>query len=109
MKDIEFIGSALEDLKDFPAKAKREAGYQLDRVQNGLEPTDWKPMKTIGAGVKEIRIKEGNQYRVIYIAKHEEAVYVLHAFEKKTQRTAQKDIDSAKAALKALNAQRRKR
>ena len=71
----------------------------MDRVQRGLDPTDWKPMTTIGQGVREIRIKEDGQWRIIYIAKFEDAVYVLHAFRKKTQKTTKSDIDAAKRAL----------
>lgn len=99
MKEIEFIGRSLEVIRDFSVDAKREAGYQLDRVQRGLDPTDWKPMTTIGQGVREIRIKEDGQWRIIYIAKFEDAVYVLHAFRKKTQKTTKSDIDAAKRAL----------
>lgn len=99
MKDIEFVGRSLEAIRDFSVDAKREAGYQLDRVQRGLDPTDWKPMTTIGQGVREIRIKEDGQWRIIYIAKFEDAVYVLHAFRKKTQKTTKSDIDAAKRAL----------
>ena len=92
----------MEAIRDFPDAAKRETGYQLDRVQHGLDPNDWKPTSSIGQGVREIRIKHEGQYRVIYIAKFEEAVYVLHAFQKKTQKTSKQDIDAAKRALKTL-------
>ena len=102
MKEIRFCGSSLEALRNFPAVAKREAGYQLDRVQHGLEPTDWKPMPSIGPGVREIRIMHEDQFRVIYIAKRADAVYVLHAFQKKSQKTRKQDIDVAKQALKQL-------
>ncbi len=64
------------------------------RVQFGLDPTNWKPMKTVGAGVREIRIHYRGKYRVIYVANRNEAIYVLHAFQKKTQRTPKHDIDS---------------
>ncbi|GMQ77230.1 MAG: type II toxin-antitoxin system RelE/ParE family toxin [Gammaproteobacteria bacterium] len=102
MKDIRFCGRSLDVLRGFPAGAKREAGYQLDRIQRGLEPTDWKPMPSIGSGVREIRIMEREQYRVIYVAKFADAVYVLHAFQKKTQKTRKQDIDAAKQAFKKL-------
>lgn len=102
MKGIRFCGRSLEALREFPTDAKREAGYQLDRVQHGLEPNDWKPMSSIGPGVREIRIKHKGQFRVIYVAKHADAIYVLHAFQKKTQRTRKQDIDTARQALKAL-------
>ena len=102
MKGIQFLGRSLEVLRGFPVVAKREAGYQLDRIQHGVDPTDWKPMSAIGSGVREIRIKHEGQYRVIYVAKFADAVYVLHAFQKKTQKTPKQDIDSAKQALKQL-------
>jgi phage-related protein len=103
MKDIRFRGRSLEVLRDFPAIAKREAGYQLDRVQHGLDPTDWKPMPSIGSGVREIRIMHEEQYRVIYVAKFADTVYVLHAFQKKNQKTRKQDIDAARQALKRLH------
>lgn len=103
MKKLSFLGSSLDDLREFPAEVKSEAGYQLERVQSGLEPLDFKPMPTIGKGVWEIRIKdEAGQFRVIYIAKLKEAVYVLHCFQKKTQKTAQKDIDLSNKRLREL-------
>ena len=92
-KSVEFLGSALNELRDFPLSARREAGYQIDKLQHGEEPDDWKPMKTIGAGVQEIRIQdEAGAFRVIYIAKLKDAIYVLHCFQKKTQRTSTQDI-----------------
>jgi len=93
---------SLEELRNFPGPAKRDTGYQLDRVQRGFEPIDWKPMSSIGQGVREIRIKQEGQSRIIYIAKFEDTIYVLHAFQKKTQKTRQHDIDVAKQALKDI-------
>jgi phage-related protein/predicted XRE-type DNA-binding protein len=91
-KPVEFRGSALDDLRAFPAAARREAGYQLDRVQHGREPDDWKPMNTIGRGVREIRIRDAaGVFRVLYVAKFDDAVYVLHCFQKKTQKTSKAD------------------
>jgi len=101
-KPIFFVGSALQDLRDFPRAPRREAGYQLERVQFGLDPSDWKPMATIGGGVREIRIYEGGQYRVIYVATFAESVYVLHAFQKKTQKTRKQDVEIAKRRLMAI-------
>ncbi len=95
MKPINWIGSSKRDIADFPVDARREAGNQLFLVQSGLEPHDWKPMPTVGAGVNEIRVKANGQWRVLYVAKFAGAVYVLHAFGKKTQRTAKADIDLA--------------
>ena len=110
MKDVRFTGSSLDDLKKFPASARRDAGFELSNVQSGLQPSDWKPMSTVGAGVGEIRIKdEAGIYRVIYVAKFEEAVYVLHVFEKKTQKTRKADIALAKSRYKALAEERKRR
>ena len=101
-KLLYFVGTALEDLRAFPRAPRREAGYQLDRVQFGLEPGDWKPMPTVGRGVREIRIQHQGQYRVIYLANLADAVYVLHAFRKKTQKTRKQDIEIARRRLKAI-------
>ena len=100
MKGIEFLGTSLQTVREFPALFKKEAGYQLDRVQRGLDPTDWKPMKSVGQSIREIRIQHEGQYRVIYVASIEEKVYVLHAFQKKTQKTGRPDLDAARRALK---------
>lgn len=102
-KPIQWVGTSLDDLLAFPDEAKREAGYQLHRVQQGLNPEDWKPFPSVGPGVKEIRISIARGiYRVMYVAKFEDAVYVLHSFVKKTQRTAKSDVDIAKARYKAI-------
>ncbi len=102
MKGIEFYGRTLDEIRNFSADAKREAGHQLDRVQRGYDPADWKSMSSIGKGVREIRIQEQGQYRVIYIAKLEDVIHVLCAFQKKTQKTRKQDIDTAKHALKQI-------
>lgn len=104
MKPIEFAGSSQDDLKNFPAAARRDAGFQLHFIQMNQEPADWKPIKTVGAGAKEIRIHREGEWRVIYVAKFEETVYVLHAFEKKTQKTRQADIHLAQARYKEVEA-----
>ena len=91
-----FVGSARDDLRAFPALARRDAGAQLDRVQRGEEPKDWKPMPSIGRGVNEIRIRDqGGAFRIIYVAKFSNAVYVLHCFQKKEQKTSRHDIEVA--------------
>lgn len=106
-KPLRFCGSALGDLRAFPETARREAGHQLDQVQQGRDPDDWKPMKTVGPGVREIRIRdEAGAFRVIYVAQFEEAVYVLHCFAKKTQKTARTDLDTAARRLRALKQER---
>ncbi len=103
MKPVKFRGSALADLREFPVSARREAGYQIDQVQQGGEPDDWKPMSTIGQGVREIRIRdEAGAFRVIYIAKLVDAIYVLHCFQKKVQQTSQADIDLANKRYREL-------
>ena len=106
-KTLRFCGNALGDLRAFPETARKEAGHQLDQVQQGREPDDWKPMKTVGPGVREIRIHDqAGAFRVIYIAQFEEAVYVLHCFPKKTQKTAKTDLDTAARRLRALKQER---
>jgi phage-related protein len=95
-KPVEFLGSSLDDLRTFPSAARREAGHQLDQVQRGLEPDDWKPMSTVGRGVREIRIRDAaGAFRVIYVAKLADIIYVLHCFQKKSEKTAKVDIDLA--------------
>ena len=103
-KPIEFLGDSLRSLREFPDDAKRDAGYQLDRVQHGLQPDDFKPMPAIGKGVEEIRVRDDTgAYRVIYTARLADAIYVLHAFQKKTQATAKRDIDLAKQRFALLS------
>lgn len=95
-KPVEFRGTSLDDLRAFPLTARREAGYQLDQVQHGQAPDDWKPMRTVGQGVKEIRIRDASgAFRVIYVAKLADAIYVLHCFQKKTEKTSKTDLDLA--------------
>ena len=102
MKPLNFVGSSLDDLRNFPDEARRSAGFELRTVQNGLEPSDWKPMQLIGPGVKEIRIHVLGEWRVIYVTKLRDAVYVLHAFQKKTRKTSQRDIDLARQRYKQI-------
>jgi phage-related protein len=95
-KLIEFLGSSLDDLRAFPTAARREAGHQLDQVEQGRDPDDWKPMNTIGPGVREIRIRgDARAFRLIYVAKFADAIYVLHCFQKKTQATSKPDLELA--------------
>jgi len=102
-KDLEFVGSSYDDLCAFPRLVRREAGYQLGLVQDGEDPDDWKPMPIIGIGVKEIRIRDENGiYRVIYVTKIADAIYVLHAFQKKTQKTNTRDLDLAAKRYRKL-------
>ena len=98
-RPLAWLGSSLDDVRAFPAEAKRAAGYQLGRVQQGLMPDDWKPMSTVGAGVYEIRIHTELEHRVFYVAKYEDAIYVIHAFEKRTTQTREADIALARRRL----------
>ena len=102
MKPITWLGDSLEQVRAFPDDARREAGFELSEVQKGLGPSDWKPMTGVGAGVREIRVHTENEYRVMYVAKFVEAVYVLHAFGKKTQQTSKKDIELASQRYREL-------
>jgi len=96
VKEIRWLGSTNRIVREYPVNVRREIGYNLDRIQRGLEPFDWKPLVGVGNGVKEIRIHEENEYRVLFVTKFQEAIYVLHSFVKKTEQTAKKDIDIAK-------------
>lgn len=95
-KVIQWVGRSRADIQEFPEGARREAGQNLRRVQRGYQPHDWKPMESVGPGACEIRIRTSAggtvHYRVIYVARFDAAVYVLHAFEKKTRRTPQHDL-----------------
>lgn len=102
MKPLRFVGSSLDDLRSFPAEARRQAGFELYAIQRSLDPSDWKPMKTVGSGVREIRIRVLGEWRVLYVAKFADAVYVLHAFQKKTQKTRRSDLEIARRRYKQL-------
>lgn len=103
MKAIRFLGNALKCLRDFPEDARQDAGYQLDKVQRGSQPDDFKPMPSIGKGVEEIRIwDDAGTYRVIYTARLKNEVVVLHAFQKKTQAASRHDLDLAKERFAQL-------
>lgn len=101
-KPIYWIGSSKQDIADFSTEARRKAGFQLRAVQKGKSPSNFKPMSTIGQGVEEIRIRTDNAYRIFYVARFSEAIYVLHAFQKKTQKTAKKDIKIGQQRYKQL-------
>ena len=103
MKLLRFLGDSLTCLREFPEDAKHDAGYQLDKVQRGEQPDDFKPMPSIGKGVEEIRVRDDSgTFRVIYTARLANAVYVLHAFQKKTQATAKRDVELAKKRFTEL-------
>jgi phage-related protein len=103
MKTIIFLGDSRDRIRAFPENAKHDTGAELQRVQFGAEPVDWKPMPSIGIGVKEIRVRdERGLFRTVYLATRPEGVYVLHAFQKKTQATAKKDIALAAKRLREV-------
>ena len=106
IKPLIWTASALDDLRAFPDDARRQSGYQLRRVQMGLTPDDWKAMASVGQGVFEVRVHTALEHRVLYISKFDEAVYVLHAFEKRTMKTQQADIELAKDRLAAVQRSR---
>jgi phage-related protein len=105
-KPLIWLGSSRRDLRAFPALARRLAGFQLRRVQQGLDPDDWKPMRMVGPGVREIRIYIAGAHRVFYLATRAEAIYVLHAFEKKTQKTSSQDLRIGSDRFRALGKMR---
>lgn len=103
MKGVEFIADTLSVIRSFSKNVKRDIGYQIDRLQRGLDPDDWKPMKTIGTGVREIRVRDTDGiYRTIYFTKKEKHICILHAFKKKTNKTSKKDLDIAKNRFKDI-------
>ena len=104
MKPVVFLGDSLGRLRAFPQSARRNSGFQLDRVQRGLDPDSWKPMPTVGPGVREIRVRDvSGAYRILYVANLGDAVYVLHAFLKNAQRTSTRDLMLAKLRFRELN------
>lgn len=108
-KPLIWLGDSLDAVKSFSVEARKEAGHALGQVQEGREPADWKPMEAVGVGVKEIRIRVEKAYRVLYVAKFAEAVYVLHGFVKKTQKTPKADIDLANARYRQLLNERKQK
>lgn len=110
MKPVRFVGTSREDIRGFPDEARQTAGYQLQRIQEGEQPDDWKPMVSVGAGAAEIRVRDrAGAFRLIFVAKFQEAVYVLHCFQKKTRQTLKADIAVAKTRYKAILTARRDR
>ncbi len=102
MKEIEWLGSSLKDLQALKTDFKRRVGFELDAIQRGFQPGDFKPMPSVGSGVNEIRvIGEDGIARCFYATKFGERVLVIHVFEKKTQKTAQADIELGKKRLTA--------
>ena len=105
MKLLRFLGSARDDLSAFPAAARSRAGHELFMVQVGREPDDWKPMHTVGPGACEIRVRDREgAFRVVYVARFRKAIYVLHAFQKKSQKTSRRDLELARARYRDAKA-----
>ena len=102
LKPVTWMGDSLARVRRFPESTRADAGYQLELIQRGDTPIDFRPMPEVGTGVFEIRLHDGNEYRMFYVAKFEESVYVLHCFEKRTQRTRQGDIQTGHVRYRAL-------
>lgn len=101
-KPLRWVGNALYELRAFPEPARRKAGRQLQKVQQGLAPDDWRPVSAVGAGVAAIRIHTGVEHRVLYLAKFDEAVYVLHGFEKRSRRARQLNVEIGRKRLREV-------
>ena len=108
-KPVRWLGGSLRTVRDFPDEARQIAGFQLWQVQQGMTPSDWKPMPSVGVGVREIRIRVGRAFRVIYTARFAEAVYVLHAFEKRGQKAPRADLQLARVRFRRLQSERDQR
>jgi phage-related protein len=102
IKPLKFVGSSLDDLRNFPAEARQQAGFELFAVQRGLDPSDWKPMPIVGPGAREIRIHVLGEWRVIYVVRFADAVYVIHAFRKRSQKTRREDIELARQRYRRI-------
>ena len=109
IKPVEWLGDSRERVRAFPSEARREVGFELWEVQQGKQPSDWKPMPSVGLGVNEVRVRAGNAYRLIYVARFSEAVYVLHAFEKKSRKTSKPDLELARKRFRTMVQERRQR
>ena len=109
IKPVEWLGDSRERVQAFPSEARREVGFELWEVQQGKQPSDWKPMPSVGLGVNEIRVRAGNAYRLIYVARFSEAVYVFHAFEKKSRKTSKPDLELARKRFRTMVQERRQR
>lgn len=109
IKLVTWLGDSRDRVSDFPEETRAVAGFELWEVQQGKEPSDWKPMPSVGIGVNEIRVRVGGAYRLIYVARFSEAVYVLHAFQKKASKTSKPDIDLARRRFRELVQERKRR
>ncbi|OFZ99839.1 MAG: hypothetical protein A3H35_00390 [Betaproteobacteria bacterium RIFCSPLOWO2_02_FULL_62_17] len=109
VKPITWLADSKSRLREFPSEARGVAGFELWEVQQGKDPTDWKPMPTVGLGVKEIRVHAGGAFRILYVAKFVEAVYVLHVLHKKDNKTPKAVLDLARARFRELIRERKQR
>lgn len=109
VKPVIWLGDSRERLREFPDEARNVAGFELWEVQQGNPPSDWSPMPTVGLGVNEIRVRSGGAFRLIYVARFSEAVYVVHAFQKKSRKTAQGDLELSRRRFRALVQERKRR
>lgn len=109
VKPLVWIGDSLENVRGFAVAARKQTGFELWEIQQGKPPSDWKPLTPVGPGVRELRVGSERAYRVVYVAALSEAVYVLHAFEKRSQKTSKLDIDLARARFRALIQERGRR
>ena len=107
IKPIQWIGNSLEILRCLEDNVRDEIGYALWQVQQGFDPPDWKPMSSVGFGVREIRIHAGREFRVTYVANFPEAVYVLHLFMKKSSKTSRRDLKLTAARFREVSQRRR--
>jgi len=108
-KPVAWLGDSLDAIREYPEVARQRAGRQLAKIQDGLEPDSWKPMSSVGIGVTELRIHESGAFRVMYVAKFPEAIYVLHAFQKKSRKTSKADIELARTRYRAMLNERKMR
>jgi phage-related protein len=108
-KPVVWLGSSKDDLSAFPKVAKSRAGFELRALQRGERPSSTKPIPEVGRGVEEIRVNVGEAYRVFYVARFEEAIYVLHAFQKKSQKTAKPDLELGQTRYKQMLELRQRR
>ncbi len=104
-----WVGRSREAVRAFPAPVRELIGLNLMRVQWGMVPADWKPLATVGHGTAELRVRRGGAFRVVYVASFPEAIYVLHAFEKTSRKTARLDLELARLRYRTVLASRRGR
>lgn len=105
MKNVAFVGNSQEEMQDLPKVIRKAIGFQIHLLQEGLEPDDFKPLPTVGRGVYEIRVRNArgqNTGRCFYVVKFDEAIFILHAFEKKQQKTPKMNLEKGQERYKEL-------